>query len=117
MALEFVQTESEIALESSAATLVVFDLRKSFVTPSGKQIEVLRGVSFEVKAGETVAIVGASGSGKSTLLHSLGTLEDPDHGEISLANQSFSSHFVAFEAFVAGFYASAAVSTILPTVF
>ena len=91
MSLKLVQAEDETVSESKRASLTVFDLRKNFAAPSGKLIEVLRGVSFEVSAGETVAIVGVSGSGKSTLLHSLGALEDPDHGEISLANKTFSS--------------------------
>lgn len=72
---------------SSPATtdgLHVVDLRKAFVSPSGKRIEVLRGLSLSIQPGESVAIMGASGSGKSTLLHLLGGLDEADHGLIRI---------------------------------
>jgi lipoprotein-releasing system ATP-binding protein len=62
--------------------LHVHDLRKSFSSPSGERIEVLRGVSLSAVPGESVAIVGSSGAGKSTLLHLLAGLEEPDHGSV-----------------------------------
>ena len=48
------------------------------------ELEVLRGVTFEVDSGEVKVIIGPSGSGKSTLLRCMALLEEPDAGEVSL---------------------------------
>lgn len=53
-------------------------------------LEVLRGVDFDAEEAEIISITGASGAGKSTLLHMLGTLDQPDQGEIRLAGKVLS---------------------------
>lgn len=56
------------------------DIHKSF-----NGLEVLKGVSLEVKPSEIVSIVGASGAGKTTFLQILGTLLTPDSGSLHIA--------------------------------
>ena len=51
---------------------------------------VLRNISLELAAGETLALTGESGSGKSTLLHLAGALDHFDAGEITLQGQAYS---------------------------
>ncbi len=62
------------------------DLRKSFRSPDGRVIEVLRGCDLTLARGEEVAIVGRSGSGKSTLLNLLGCLDRPDGGALAFGD-------------------------------
>lgn len=92
---------SEILNEGSDVAISVHDLRKSFILPTErawglkqaffnrlkgvkgyKELKVLNGLSFEIKKGEFVGIVGRNGSGKSTLLKTLAGVYYPEHGEI-----------------------------------
>ena len=64
------------------AAVSVRDLTKVFAH-SGRNIEVLRGLNFDLHPGEMASVVGASGVGKSTLLHVLGTLDAATSGKIT----------------------------------
>src|SRR5215469_16822406 len=61
---------------------------KQYESPDGEMpLKVIDGVSLEVGAAESLAIVGPSGSGKSTLLQIIGTLDRPTSGEVNLAGK------------------------------
>lgn len=68
----------------------VKNLSKIYYTGEVKTI-ALDGVSFQIRKGEFVAIMGPSGSGKSTLMHMLGALDTPSHGEYILDGEKVGS--------------------------
>ena len=82
--------EASPTLDRSARTgaaapepvLELEDVTKSY--PAEPPVIALDGVSFSVRRGELVAIVGPSGSGKSTLLHLMGTLDRPSSGAVRI---------------------------------
>ena len=57
---------------------------KKWIQNGARRVEILKGISLTIPAGQFVAIVGASGSGKSTLLGLLAGLDTPSEGEIWL---------------------------------
>ncbi|RZK13761.1 MAG: ATP-binding cassette domain-containing protein, partial [Pedobacter sp.] len=59
-------------------------LKATGIRKSYGNLQILKGVNFEVQKGEIVSIIGPSGAGKSTLLHILGTLDKPDEGAVEL---------------------------------
>ncbi|MFT8719955.1 ABC transporter ATP-binding protein [Acetobacter sp.] len=69
--------------------LALRDITRSYVS-GDETLHVLRGVNFELRAGETVALVAPSGTGKSTLLHIAGLLDHPDGGVIEIAGRDAS---------------------------
>ncbi|MBC3935874.1 lipoprotein-releasing ABC transporter ATP-binding protein LolD [Undibacterium rugosum] len=74
----------------SPVVLSCHQLSKSF-NEGSDAVHVLSNISFHVKAGERVAIIGASGSGKSTLLHLLGGLDTPNTGSVKLLDKELAT--------------------------
>ena len=58
------------------------------------ELEVLKGISTEIKEGEGISIIGPSGSGKSTFLRCINRLEEPTSGEIKINNTNILEHGV-----------------------
>jgi putative ABC transport system ATP-binding protein len=81
MELEARPSTRERSHEDARATMIrTDDIWKTYVM-GDEEIHALRGVTFEIKKGEYVAIIGPSGSGKSTLMNMIGCLDTPSKGE------------------------------------
>ncbi|MBU4464979.1 MAG: ABC transporter ATP-binding protein [Actinobacteria bacterium] len=72
-----------MTVETKTPIISARDVHKSY-GKGANRFEALKGVSFDIREGESVAIVGKSGSGKSTLMHVLALLDAPDSGTLML---------------------------------
>ena len=77
----------QLSGSSQVLALEARNVKKTF-WQGPKEVRVLHDVNLELRAGKSLAIVGASGAGKSTLLHILGGLDKPDEGEVLIEGAS-----------------------------
>ncbi|MEW4925231.1 ABC transporter ATP-binding protein [Algibacter sp. 2305UL17-15] len=91
---EFLKIEPEIKNEVEGHTEITGDISFKNVsfTYDDTNIQALKNVSFEIKEGETLAILGKTGSGKSTILDLVGRLYDVDEGSILVNNKEIRNH-------------------------
>ncbi|WP_459130157.1 ABC transporter ATP-binding protein [Guggenheimella bovis] len=85
---ELVLDHENLPVESLEGNVDFKDVRFSYINGQ----EVLKGVSFSAKKGETIAFVGATGSGKSTIINLLSRLYDVDSGEILIDGKNIKSY-------------------------
>ena len=74
-----------------APILKVEDLKKTFTRGGKKDVAAVKGVSFSLEPGETLAIIGESGSGKTTLVNMVARLLDPTEGHIYLDGEEITN--------------------------
>jgi ABC-type polar amino acid transport system ATPase subunit len=106
------QTIANFAAKFNSTSLSVMVLSATDIHKSFGQLEILKGVNMEVARGEIVSIVGKSGAGKSTLLHILGSLDQPDKGQVTLNGMSRNSKDGKWLIFATAILVSCSSSTI-----
>ncbi|MFD0835532.1 ABC transporter ATP-binding protein [Mariniflexile aquimaris] len=91
---EFLKLEPEIKNTVESHTEITGDIifNKVSFTYDDTNIQALKDVSFQIKEGETLAILGKTGSGKSTILDLIGRLYDIDEGSIIINNIPITQH-------------------------
>lgn len=81
------ETSPMIDCKTSKDNIIVFD-NVSFAYPSNPNAQILKNISFTIRAGENIAIVGSSGAGKSTIINLLLGFYNISNGEIYINNKN-----------------------------
>lgn len=84
----YIDAKGSVEMESFKGNISFKDVRFSYI----KDEEVLKGISFNVKSGDTVAIVGATGAGKSTIINLINRFYEINSGKIAIDNQNIKSY-------------------------
>ena len=85
---DYIDAKGFVETESFKGDISFKDVHFSYI----KNEEVLKGISFDVNSGETVAIVGATGAGKSTIINLINRFYDIKLGEITIDNQNIKTY-------------------------